>query len=87
MDEFVTYVLYSKKYQKIYIGYTSNLIVRFKSHNCLSKKGFTTKFRPWIIIHVEFFNSKSLAMSREKELKSSKGRFYIKEEILNHFML
>ena len=32
-DELVysVYILYSKKYDKIYVGYTSNLIQRFKS--------------------------------------------------------
>ncbi|HCE53889.1 MAG TPA: hypothetical protein DER05_02360 [Lutibacter sp.] len=35
-SEFVTYVLYSKNYNKIYIGFTSNLIVRFLSHNKFS---------------------------------------------------
>ena len=43
MQQFVTYVLYSKKFNKIYIGFTANLITRFKSHNSLGKKGFTLK--------------------------------------------
>lgn len=54
MDEFVVYLLFSKDYGKTYVGYTSNLIYRFKSYNYLSKKGFTTKFRPWEVIYVEF---------------------------------
>ena len=42
---FVTYVLYSEKFDKIYIGYTSDLINRFHSHNSLAKKGYSIKFR------------------------------------------
>ncbi|MDC0514966.1 GIY-YIG nuclease family protein [Flavobacteriaceae bacterium] len=52
MNEFVVYILHSAQHQKIYIGYTSNLIQRFYSHNFLSKKGYTSRFRPWIVIHV-----------------------------------
>ena len=78
MDEFVVYILYSEKFNKNYTGFTSNLIERYKSHNFLETKGYTLKFRPWKVIHVEFFNSKSDAMKREKELKSSRGRTFIK---------
>ena len=78
---FVTYVLYSKKFDKIYIGYTSDLINRFHSHNSLAKKGYSIKFRPWEVLHLEFSDSKSDAMNREKQLKTSRGRAFIKELI------
>ena len=71
---FVTYVLYSSKYEKIYIGYTSDLISRFHSHNDLSSKGFTVHFRPWIVVFVQFHEKKPQAMQHEKQLKSSRGR-------------
>nr|WP_309756181.1 GIY-YIG nuclease family protein [Flavobacterium sp.] len=77
MDEFVVYILYSEKFNKNYTGFTSNLIERFKSHNVLGTKGHTLKFRPWSVIHVEFFSSKSEAMKREKYLKSGIGREFI----------
>jgi len=76
--DFVVYILYSKKFQIHYVGYTSNLISRFKSHNELSTKGFTYKYRPWVVIHLEFFDSKNLAIKREKWFKSGAGRDYIK---------
>jgi putative endonuclease len=78
---FVTYALYSANFNKIYIGYTSDLIDRFYSHNRLATKGFTTKFRPWIVVHVEFFDTKAQAITREKQLKSSQGRLFIREQI------
>jgi putative endonuclease len=81
MEEFVVYILFSEDYGKTYVGYTSNLIERFKSHNYLSKKGYTIKFRPWQVICVEFFTTKSEALKREKLLKSGKGREFIKEII------
>ncbi|MEO8768918.1 MAG: GIY-YIG nuclease family protein [Ferruginibacter sp.] len=79
--EYVVYVLYSKKFNKIYIGYTSNLVQRFLSHNELGKKGWTIKFRPWQIIHTEIFENKEKAMIREKELKGAKGREFIRSLI------
>ena len=75
---FVTYVLYSATFNKIYVGFTSDLISRFHSHNSLAKSGYTIRYRPWKVIYVEFFDMKSDAMKREKELKSSRGRTFIK---------
>ena len=83
MNEFVVYILYSEKFNKTYTGFTSNLIERFKSHNNLSTKGYTLKFRPWIVIHIEFFNSKTEAIKREKYLKSGIGREFIQNIIKN----
>jgi putative endonuclease len=74
---FSVYILYSQSHKKIYIGYTSNLEERFKSHNELATKGWTIKFRPWEIVHTEIFEIKVDAMRREKELKSAKGREWI----------
>jgi len=73
---FYTYALYSKSYNKIYIGMTSNMEKRLFAHNNLPK-GWTAKFRPWIVIHSETFETKSEALKREKQLKTSKGREFI----------
>ena len=78
---YTVYALYSKKYDKIYIGYTSNLIKRFHSHNELGIKGHTVRYRPWEVVYTEIFNSKNEAMKREKELKSYQGRCYIRKLI------
>ncbi len=74
---FTVYVLYSKDFNKIYIGFTSDLEQRFRSHNELSKKGWSIKFRPWQVIYTEVFELKSDAMKREKELKTATGRNFI----------
>lgn len=80
---YFVYVLFSPNYNKIYIGYTSNLEQRFLSHNELGKKGWTIKFRPWTIVHSEKFETKSEAMKREKQLKTAKGREFIWNLIKN----
>ena len=75
---FTVYALYSKKYDKLYIGYTTNLEQRVKSHNELARKGFTVKFRLWKLIYSEEYRDKKTALKREKELKSHKGRDFLR---------
>jgi putative endonuclease len=75
---FTVYILYSEKYDKTYVGFTSDLEARFNSHNELATKGWTVKFRPWKIIHCEHFENKSDALKREKWFKSGIGREFIK---------
>jgi len=50
---------------------TSDIEERFRSHNELSKKGWTINFRPWIILYKEGYYDKSSAAQREKQLKSA----------------
>jgi putative endonuclease len=71
------YVLYSQKYNKIYIGYTSDLANRFLSHNELATKGYTIKYRPWAIAYIEESDTKAEAMKREVQLKAANGRGFI----------
>lgn len=71
---FTVYVLYSKKFDRIYVGCTSDLVNRMLSHNELATKGHTIKFRPWVITYTEEYLSKTDAVKREKQLKTAKGR-------------
>ena len=75
---YTVYILYSEKFDKTYVGFTSDLEKRFLSHNELGKKGWTIKFRPWRIIHTENYETKSAAMLREKYFKSGVGREFIR---------
>jgi putative endonuclease len=81
MEEFVVYVLFSKKFDRTYTGETSNLISRFKSHNKLGQRGWTLRYRPWIVILVEFYVTRKEALYREKYLKTGVGREWIKQEV------
>jgi putative endonuclease len=78
---FTVYVLYSKSFNKIYIGYTSDLEQRLISHNHPRNKGWTRKFAPWILIYSETFDLKSDAMKREKQLKNFQGRKFVWEQV------
>ncbi len=79
--EYVVYILASEKTLKLYKGYTSNLIERFKSHNELSRTGWTVRFRPWRVVFVRFFTSKKEAIDFEKYLKTGAGRDWIKRNV------
>ena len=79
---FTTYVLYSKTFDKIYIGYTADLEKRLSAHNYKANKGWTARFQPWELLHAEQFETKEEAIQREKQLKSSKGRRFIRTSLL-----
>ena len=78
---FTVYILYSEKFNKIYIGYTSNLTERILSHNELGTKGWTIRYRPWKIIYTEEYNTKTEVLHREKNLKSGRGREFAWKKI------
>ena len=79
---FTVYVLFSVAHNKIYIGFTSNLEARLASHNAEKGKGYTHRFQPWEVVYTEQFSSKSEAQSREKQLKSAKGREFVWNPII-----
>jgi len=79
---YTVYVLHSVSFDKIYVGYTSDIENRLFAHNHPSNKGWTRSFKPWQLIYSEIFETKSEAMLREKQLKSSKGRDFIRKNII-----
>ena len=85
---FYTYILKSETSGKIYIGQTADLENRLMRHNGLlptKKSSFTSKQgKDWKIIYTERFDTRAEAMKREKELKSGKGREFIKDLIQNN---
>ena len=82
--EFVVYILYSKKSNRNYTGSTGNLIQRFSSHNIFGKDS-TRLYRPWIVVHVEFYTTKEEAHKREKYYKSGRGSIK-KNEIIKEYL-
>lgn len=79
---YTVYILRSEKFDKIYVGYTSNLEARILSHNELGKTGWTVKYRPWQLVYTEEYQTKEGAMMRERELKGGQGRAWIRSEII-----
>ena len=78
------YVLYSMSAQKSYVGYTNDIERRIFEHNVSKIRGFTSRYRPWILIHIESYSDKGSAIAREKFLKTGRGREEIKL-FINHY--
>ncbi len=73
---FYVYVLKSVKDDKLYVGYTNNLVKRMEEH----KKGlsFATKFRlPFKLIYFEGCLNQEDAKRREGYLKTTQGRRFL----------
>ena len=75
---YTVYILFSEEHNKHYVGFTSNLELRLKSHNELGKE-WTARYRPWKLIYTKAFAAKSEAMQYEKWLKTGSGRDFIKQ--------
>ena len=70
---YYTYVLYSKKDKKFYIGYTTDLKQRFKGHRRGNTK--STKNRQGLnLIYFEGFINKRDAQRRERYFKTTQGK-------------
>ena len=73
---FYTYILYSLKFNRTYVGQTNNLSNRLEYHNSGKVKS-TKAYKPWKLIYSENFDSRAESMKREKWLKSPNGRKFI----------
>jgi putative endonuclease len=79
---YTVYVLYSRAFDKCYLGYTSDFSSRLRSHNELGTSNWTKRYRPWVLIYREEYSTKGAAMQREKVLKSGVGREFIRKNML-----
>jgi len=67
------YVLRSLQDGTFYVGATDNINERIKQHN-RGESLSTKKKTPWELMRVEKYDSKTLALKRERFLKTGKGR-------------
>ena len=81
---YCVYILYSPSSGKTYTGYTNDVTRRLTEHNITETKGFTLRYRPWVLIYTECFDEKSDAIKQEKFYKSGKGREIIKSIVRNY---
>jgi putative endonuclease len=78
---FYTYIIFSAKLNKFYIGSTGDdLVARLRKHNT-NHKGFTGGKGDWEMKHFEIFHTKEEALKREKVIKSWKSRKLIERLI------
>jgi len=74
------YVLYSDKFDRFYVGLSSDIQRRLKNHNFGHVKS-TKAYLPWRIVHFETFETRIEARNREKHLKSAAGRRWRKNNL------
>jgi putative endonuclease len=76
MPKYIGYVLESPK-GRLYIGHTGNLQRRLNQHNSPEEKSHlgkhTHKNGPWRLLGSESHPTRSVAMQREREIKSWKS--------------
>ena len=73
---FVAYILKSEKSGRYYIGHSSDLKERLKTHNAGKVKATRNK-GPWRCVYFEEYETKIEANQREFEIKKKKSRKYI----------
>ncbi len=78
-----TYVLFSKKLNKRYVGSTADVQLRLNEHNSGHSR-FTKGGIPWSLIYIEKFNTLSEARKRELFLKSGIGRKFLDNLFKDH---
>ena len=78
------YALYNKKHNKIYIGQTVDLEKSLRNHNNKQDDThvYTRQFDGvWVLMHKEIYKTRQDALIREKQLKSYRGREFVKKLI------
>jgi len=83
---YYAYILQSKKDNQFYTGYTDDLKERLKLHN--AGKVVSTKNRlPLRLVYYEACLNQQDATHREKYLKTSWGKRYIKARLKNYLII
>jgi len=85
MMYYIVYALYNAESGKIYIGQTEDLEERLRAHaDGRFRQSFTAKVNGnWQLIYKEAVATRSLALKREKQLKSFRGREFVRMHIPN----
>ncbi|MEW6684910.1 MAG: GIY-YIG nuclease family protein [Candidatus Edwardsbacteria bacterium] len=81
---FYIYVLQSEKDKKFYTGLTNNLKKRIEEH-CSGMVSSTKDRRPLKLVYYEACLNQQDAIHREKYLKTTYGKRYIKTRLRNYF--
>jgi putative endonuclease len=80
---YYVYVLESQRNLDLYKGFTRDINKRIKEHNSGLNES-TKNHGPWKLVYCEIFLDKQDAIDREKYLKGSWGRKFLKEVLKNY---
>jgi len=79
---YTVYALYNQVIGKLYIGQTSDIQRRLSQHNSKQGNHYTSKFQgEWVLIYSESVATRTEALTREKQLKSYRGREFVRKYI------
>jgi len=80
---FVVYAIYNHKHDKVYIGQTRDIEDRLDFHQSKIFRGsYTSRFDgEWKLIYKENAPNRQIALKRERQLKSFRGREFIRKYI------
>jgi putative endonuclease len=70
---YTVYILYSELKDKYSVGQTENLEKRIAEHNLRKNLGANN----WKLVYMEEYDTRSMTMFRDSEIKSKKRRAYI----------
>jgi putative endonuclease len=79
--QYYVYAVYSLSIDHIYIGQTKDLEKRINDH----KHGYspyTSRAKDWRVFYKEVFQTRGEALKREKQLKSYRGREFLRNKLV-----
>ena len=73
--KYYIYILYAVKFDKYYVGYSTNIEKRLLLHNTTNSVTFTSKYRPWELGALFYVgDDKSEVLHLEKFIKKQKSK-------------
>jgi len=84
---YTVYAIYSEQFNKIYIGQTENIERRMFEHNNGLLSIYSKRYKPWKVVYTEEYPTRAEAMKRERQLKSQKGREFIRKIIREKYQI
>ena len=76
-----TYILYSEKLDRYYIGSTRGLFSERLDRHLSNHDGYTAKAKDWKVVFTELFDHYEQALQKEKMIKGWKSRKMIERLI------
>lgn len=75
---FFVYILHSSKNDKYYVGNCEDITIRLTQHNSGRNKS-THSGMPWVLMLTEQYENRSIAVTREMQIKKMKSKKYIEK--------
>ena len=80
-DMYTFYILYSPSTDKYYVGHTGDSLQQRLRKHLSNHAGFTAREKDWSVVYSEFFELKTDAYRREREIKAWKSKVRIRKLI------